>query len=170
MERQERIPKAVFRKLGLIGSLASYRVAAKIVSTFGWTIDKMTIWKAVQGGQRSLTKRRPKSWSLPSIRTRPPTARRMARASAFKASPNGARNCRCSCNTNTAAASASPGWAGDRGVPRRLAYPLSPSLAALKTFKQFLLVTDGDTRACWKDSRGRSKSSCNGAYGIFPIN
>jgi hypothetical protein len=35
MERQERIPKAVYRKLGLVGALASYRVGAKIVSTFG---------------------------------------------------------------------------------------------------------------------------------------
>ena len=43
-----RIPKEVFRKLGLIGSLTTYRVAAKIVETFGWTIDKMTIWTAVQ--------------------------------------------------------------------------------------------------------------------------
>jgi len=46
-ERQERIPKAVYRKPGLVGALASYRVGAKIVSTFGGTIDKMTIWKAV---------------------------------------------------------------------------------------------------------------------------
>ena len=48
LERGMRIPKEVFRKLGLIGSLTTYRVAAKIVKTFGWTIDKMTIWKAVQ--------------------------------------------------------------------------------------------------------------------------
>ncbi len=43
MPHQERIPQAVVRKLGLVGALASYRVGAKIVSTFGWTIDKMTI-------------------------------------------------------------------------------------------------------------------------------
>ncbi len=71
MERQERIPKAVYRKLGLVAALASYRVGAKIISTFGGTIAKMTIWKAVPGGQRSLTKRRPKRLPLPSIPTRP---------------------------------------------------------------------------------------------------
>ncbi|MGC8500259.1 MAG: hypothetical protein ACP5OS_03660 [Leptospirillia bacterium] len=38
LDRGTRIPKEVFRKLGLIGSLTTYRVAAKIVSTFGWTI------------------------------------------------------------------------------------------------------------------------------------
>ena len=114
MERQERISKAVFRKLGLIGAPASYRVAAKIVSTFGGTIDKMTIGKAVQGGQRSLTKRRPKSSSSPSIRRRPPTARPMARASAFKGSANGVRNSKCSCNTRKAATSGWPGWGSAR--------------------------------------------------------
>ena len=34
--------------LGMVGSLTSYRVAKKIVSMFGWTVDKMTIWKSVQ--------------------------------------------------------------------------------------------------------------------------
>ncbi len=48
LERRKRIPLEVLRQLGLIGSLTTYRVAAKIVSTFGWAIDKMTIWKAVQ--------------------------------------------------------------------------------------------------------------------------
>ena len=48
IERYQRIPREVFRKLGLIGSLTTYRVAAKIASTLGWTLDKMTIWKSVQ--------------------------------------------------------------------------------------------------------------------------
>jgi hypothetical protein len=29
-------------------SLTTYRVAEKIVSMFGWSVDKMTVWKAVQ--------------------------------------------------------------------------------------------------------------------------
>ena len=43
LEAGTRIPGEVFRKLGLIGSLTTYRVAVKIVSTFGWALDKMTI-------------------------------------------------------------------------------------------------------------------------------
>lgn len=48
IEPMKRIPEQTRRKLGLIGSLASFRVARKIISMFGWTIDKMTIWRAVQ--------------------------------------------------------------------------------------------------------------------------
>lgn len=48
MERMKRIPPETYRKLGLVGSLTTYRVAKKIVSMFGWTVDKMTIWKSVQ--------------------------------------------------------------------------------------------------------------------------
>ena len=48
MEPMKRIPAETYRRLGLVGSLTSYRVAKKIVSMFGWTVDKMTIWKSVQ--------------------------------------------------------------------------------------------------------------------------
>lgn len=48
IERMTRIPKETYRKLGLLGALASFRVASKITGMFGWTIDKMTIWKGVQ--------------------------------------------------------------------------------------------------------------------------
>jgi len=48
IEANKRIPAAMYRKLGLIGSLTTYRVAEKIISTFGWTVDKMTVWKSVQ--------------------------------------------------------------------------------------------------------------------------
>lgn len=48
IEPMKRIPKEVYRKLGLIGSLTTYRVAKKIVSMFGWAVDKKTIWKSVQ--------------------------------------------------------------------------------------------------------------------------
>lgn len=49
MEPMERIPAETYRKLGLIGSLTSYRTAEKIISMFcSWSIDKMMIWKAVQ--------------------------------------------------------------------------------------------------------------------------
>lgn len=48
IERMKRIPKETYRKLGLLGALTSFRVASKITSMFGWSIDKMTIWKGVQ--------------------------------------------------------------------------------------------------------------------------
>lgn len=48
IERMKRIPKETYRKLGLLGALTSFRVAGKITSMFGWTIDKMTIWQGVQ--------------------------------------------------------------------------------------------------------------------------
>jgi hypothetical protein len=48
IEPMKRIPPETYRRLGLIGSLTSYRVAEKIVGMFGWAIDKMTIWKCVQ--------------------------------------------------------------------------------------------------------------------------
>lgn len=48
MEPMQRIPADTYRKLGLMGSLTTYRVAEKIVTMFGWAIDKMTVWKSVQ--------------------------------------------------------------------------------------------------------------------------
>jgi hypothetical protein len=54
MEPMKRIPAEVYRKLGLIGSLTTYRVAKKIVSMFGWTVDKKTIWKSVQKTAREV--------------------------------------------------------------------------------------------------------------------
>jgi len=66
--------------MGVVRALATYRVGAKIVSTLGETIAKMTIWNAVPGGQRSLTKRRPKRLPLPSLPTRPLMERPRARS------------------------------------------------------------------------------------------
>ena len=48
IEPMKRIPAETYRRLGLVGSLTTYRVAKKIVTMFGWTVDKMTIWKSVQ--------------------------------------------------------------------------------------------------------------------------
>lgn len=48
MDPMQRVPADTYRKLGLIGSLTTYRVAEKIVTMFGWAVDKMTIWKSVQ--------------------------------------------------------------------------------------------------------------------------
>jgi len=48
MEPKKRIAAEIYRKLGLLGSLTTYRVAEKIGGMFGWAVDKMTIWSAVQ--------------------------------------------------------------------------------------------------------------------------
>lgn len=48
IEPMNRIPADTYRKLGLLGSLTTYRVAEKIVTMFGWAVDKMTVWKSVQ--------------------------------------------------------------------------------------------------------------------------
>ena len=48
MEPRKRIPEETRRKLALMGALTSYRVSEKFGEMFGWSIDKMTIWKSVQ--------------------------------------------------------------------------------------------------------------------------
>ncbi len=48
MEPMQRISPHIYRKLGLLGALTSFRVAEKIVGMYGWAVDKMTIWRAVQ--------------------------------------------------------------------------------------------------------------------------
>jgi len=44
----KRIPGETRRRLALMGALTSYRVSEKFGKMFGWSIDKMTIWKSVQ--------------------------------------------------------------------------------------------------------------------------
>jgi transposase-like protein len=48
MKPKKRIAAEISRKLGLLGSLTTFRVAEKIGKMFGWSVDKMTIWSAVQ--------------------------------------------------------------------------------------------------------------------------
>jgi hypothetical protein len=48
IEPNKRIPAETYRKLGLLGCLTTYRVAEKIGGMFGWAVDKMTVWNAVQ--------------------------------------------------------------------------------------------------------------------------
>jgi predicted nucleic-acid-binding Zn-ribbon protein len=51
---RKRIPFETVRKLGLLGALTSFRVADKITSMFGWQLDKMTIWRSVQKVARTI--------------------------------------------------------------------------------------------------------------------
>ncbi len=45
---RKKIPVQTIRKLGLIGALTTFRVAKKVVGMFGWELDKMIIWRSVQ--------------------------------------------------------------------------------------------------------------------------
>jgi len=48
IEPKVKVPQETVRKLGLLGALTSFRVAQKIVGMFGWALDRMTIWRSVQ--------------------------------------------------------------------------------------------------------------------------
>ena len=43
-----KVPQETVRKLGVLGALTSFRVTQKIVGMFGWVLDRMTIWRSVQ--------------------------------------------------------------------------------------------------------------------------
>lgn len=45
---RKKIPLETIRRLGMIGALTSFRVAEKIVGMFGVVLDKMAIWRSVQ--------------------------------------------------------------------------------------------------------------------------
>jgi len=45
---RKRVPLETIRRLGLIGALTTFRVAKKIVGMFGVVLDKMTLWRCVQ--------------------------------------------------------------------------------------------------------------------------
>jgi len=48
LARYKRIAPCIYRRLALVGVLTTFRAAEKIVNMFGWSLDKMTIWHAVQ--------------------------------------------------------------------------------------------------------------------------
>ena len=136
LEAGTRIPKEVFRKLGLIGSLATYRVAAKIVSTFGWTLDKMTIWKAVQKTAKEI------AFALD------PKEEARGEADGTGIGINGIKKrgqelkvfiqYKKGGGVRVAGVDIGP----YNGSWHRL---FEPSLKAFRSFRNFLLVTDGDT-------------------------
>jgi len=54
IEPKRRVPLETYRRLGLLGALMSYRVAEKVGKMFGWAVDKMTVWGAVQKTGREI--------------------------------------------------------------------------------------------------------------------
>ena len=54
VESRARIPNHTVRKLGLLGALTTYGVSSKITEMFGIKLNKMTIWRAVQKVGKSI--------------------------------------------------------------------------------------------------------------------
>lgn len=48
LEARKKISYDTIRKFALIGALTTFRVSEKISKLFGFTLDKMTIWRSVQ--------------------------------------------------------------------------------------------------------------------------
>lgn len=48
IEKYVRLPDHTKKHMGLIGALTTFRVASKIVGMFGVVLDKMSIWRSVQ--------------------------------------------------------------------------------------------------------------------------
>ena len=136
LDPYQRIAPEIRRTLGLLGALTTFRVAERFMKTFGAVIDKMTIWRAVQKTGEELK---------------------------FSLDPQG-----------EARGEADGTGIGIRGIKKRgkelkvliqymkggtirvAGIDIGPyngrwdrlfrqSLKTLKTFKSFLLVTDGDT-------------------------
>ena len=136
LDPYQRISPEIRRKLGLLGALTTYRVAEKFMQMFGAALDKMTIWRAVQKTGEELE---------------------------FSLDPKG-----------EARGEADGTGIGIKGIKKRgkelkvlIQYMtggqirvagidigpynghwnklFAPSIRVLKTFKNFVLVTDGDT-------------------------
>jgi hypothetical protein len=54
IEPRIRIPEITQKILGLIGSLTTFRISSKIISFFGYKINKMAIWRSVQAIGRKI--------------------------------------------------------------------------------------------------------------------
>jgi len=133
---RKRIPFETIRKLGLLGALASYRVAEKIVGMFGIVLDKMTIWRSVQklGKELHFSIDPQECCSGEADGTGIPIRGIRKRGKEMKVfvqikKKGGIRVAGLSLGNYDS------GW-------DKLFKPLIP---ALKAFQQFLLVTDGDT-------------------------
>ena len=136
IEARKRIPLDTIRKLGLIGALTTFRVAEKIVGLFGIELDKMTIWRSVQKLSKEIefnldpnecAKAEGDGTGIP-IRGIKQRGQEMKVVAQLK-KKGGVRI-------------AGLGIGKYDGNWDKLFEPLIP---VLKTFKNFLLITDGDT-------------------------
>jgi len=133
---RKKIPMDTIRKLGMIGALSTFRVAQKIVGMFGIVLDKMTVWHSVQklSEEVELGLDPDECGSGEADGTGIPIRGIEKRGKEIKVfvqlkKSGGVRIAGLSIGNYDS------GW-------DKLFKPLIP---ALKCFKQFLLVTDGDT-------------------------
>jgi hypothetical protein len=136
VEPRVKVPRQTVMKLALLGALASFRVAQKIVGMFGWILDRMTIWRSVQRvGKEIRFEVDPKELSMGQADgTGIPIRGIRKRGKELKVFVQLKR-----AGGIRVAGLAIGSYEGDW---EKLFEPL---LEGLKKFKQFFLVTDGDT-------------------------
>lgn len=136
IQRRRHTSDATEKKLGLLGALTSFRVSAKITSLFGIALDKMRMWRAVQKVAKSL------SFELdpaqkPEVEadgTGIPTVGVKKRGRELKVAVQRKKGG----GIRIAGLGIGPYDGGWGAV-------FSPMIPVIRTFKTFLLVTDGDT-------------------------
>ena len=136
VEPRVKVPQETVMKLGLLGALTSFRVAQKIVGMFGWVLDRMTIWRSVQRVGKEIR------FDLD------PNEHAMGQADGTGIPIRGIRKrgkeLKVFVQLKRTGGVRVAGLAigNYEGEWEKLFEPL---LEALKRFKQFFLVTDGDT-------------------------
>jgi hypothetical protein len=136
IEKRKHMSSKTEKKLGLLGALTSFRVSAKITSLFGITLDKMRMWRAVQKVAKSI------SFELdptqkPEVEadgTGIPTVGVQKRGRELKVAVQRKKGG----GIRIAGLGIGPYDGGWEAI-------FSPMIPVIRTFKKFLLVTDGDT-------------------------
>jgi len=136
VEPRKKVPKETVRKLGLLGALTSFRVAQKIVGMFGWVLDRMTIWRCVQrmGREIEFDVDENELWMGQADGTGIPIRGIKKRGKEMKVFVQ--------LKKRGGVRVAGLAIGAYEGEWEKLFEPL---LETLRKFKQFLLVTDGDT-------------------------
>ena len=136
LERRKHISHTTEKKLGLLGSLTSFRVAAKITSMFGIAMDKMRTWRAVQKVADTVTFELDpnQKGELEADGTGIPTIGIKKRGRELKVAVQRMFGGRIRI-AGLGIGAYDGGWDAI----------FAPMLSIIKGFKRFLLVTDGDT-------------------------
>lgn len=134
--KRKHISETTEKKLGLLGALTSFRVAAKITSFFGILIDRMRTWRAVQNIAKTITfnldpEEKPEAEAdgtgIPTVGVK--KRGRELKVVAQRKKSGGIRI------AGLGIGKYDGGWDTI----------FTPMLSIIEKFKQFLLVTDGDT-------------------------
>ena len=134
--KRKHVSEATEKKLGLLGALTSFRVAAKITSFFGIAIDKMRTWRAVQKVAKTISfnldpgekaEAEADGTGIPTVGVK--KRGRELKVVVQRKKSGGIRI------AGLGIGKYDSGWAKI----------WTPMLPVIKNFKKFLLVTDGDT-------------------------